>query len=134
MSSFDKKNLINQFKQNSSETLSLMTNAKCLTEGIDVPKIDTICFLDPKKSQVDIAQAVGRVMRKVKGKKIGNLIIPLPISNNDHIEEKLFKSEYKEIFAVTNAMRDHDDDLTEVLEDYRKGLGKKPLQKELVKS
>ena len=129
MSSFDKKNLINQFKQNSSETLSLITNAKCLTEGIDVPKIDTICFLDPKKSQVDIAQAVGRVMRKVKGKKIGNLIIPLPVSNDDHIEEKLYKSEYKEIFAVTNAMRDHDDDLTEVLEDYRKGLGKKTASK-----
>jgi superfamily II DNA or RNA helicase len=132
MSSFDKKNLINQFKQNSSETLSLMTNAKCLTEGIDVPKIDTICFLDPKKSQVDIAQAVGRVMRKVKGKKIGNLIIPLPVSNNDHIEEKLYKSEYKEIFAVTNAMRDHDDDLTEVLEHYRKGLGKKTASKKVI--
>ncbi len=68
MSSFNKKNLIKQFKTNSSETFSLLTNAKCLTEGIDVPRIDTICFLDPKKSQVDIAQAVGRVMRKVKGK------------------------------------------------------------------
>ncbi len=129
MSSFNKKNLIKQFKTNSSETFSLLTNAKCLTEGIDVPRIDTICFLDPKKSQVDIAQAVGRVMRKVKGKKIGNLIIPIPVSNKEHIEEKIYKSEYKEIFAVTNAMRDHDDDLTEVLENYRKGLGPKTSNK-----
>ena len=132
MSSFNKKNLIKQFKTNSNETFSLLTNAKCLTEGIDVPKIDTICFLDPKKSQVDIAQAVGRVMRKVKGKNIGNLIIPIPISNKEHIEEKIYKSEYKEIFAVTNAMRDHDDDLTEVLENYRKGLGPKTSNKKSI--
>ncbi|MDC2985405.1 DEAD/DEAH box helicase family protein [Candidatus Pelagibacter sp.] len=122
LSAFDKKNIINQFKNNSNKTFSLLTNARCLTEGIDVPKIDTICFLDPRQSQVDIAQAVGRVMRKVEGKSIGNLIIPIPVSAKDNIEEKLYKSEYREIFAVTNAMRDHDEELSEVLEEFRKGL------------
>ena len=129
MSSFDKKNLISQFKENSNKIFSLLTNAKCLTEGIDVPKIDTICFLDPKQSQVDIAQAVGRVMRKVKGKSMGNLIIPIPITNKENIEESLYKSQYREIFAVTNAMKDHDDELKEILEEYKKGLGKKTSNK-----
>ena len=57
--------------------LSLVTNARCLTEGVDVPEIDCVLFADPKRSTIDIVQAVGRALRKSEGKEIGYVIVPV---------------------------------------------------------
>src|SRR5699024_1812132 len=59
--------------QESTETdvCRILTNAKCLTEGVDVPSLDSVLFLNPRNSQVDVVQAVGRVMRKAPGKEYG---------------------------------------------------------------
>ena len=54
-----------------------MTNARCLTEGVDLPAIDCVCFTDPKRSKVDIVQAAGRALRLAKGKKFGYILIPI---------------------------------------------------------
>ena len=55
----------------------VLSNAKCLSEGVDVPSLDAIIFLHPKKSQIDVVQSVGRVMRKSEGKKLGYVILPI---------------------------------------------------------
>ena len=59
------------------EEEGLMTNARCLTEGVDLPAIDCVCFTDPKRSKVDIVQAAGRALRLSKGKKFGYILIPI---------------------------------------------------------
>ena len=71
--------LLNEFSKSSK---SLMTNARCLTEGIDLPSIDCVCFTDPKKSKTDIVQAAGRALRLAKGKKFGYILIPIFVKQN----------------------------------------------------
>ena len=61
----------------------VLTNARCLTEGVDVPALDAVLFLAPRKSQVDVVQAVGRVMRKAEGKQMGYIILPVVISEDE---------------------------------------------------
>ena len=57
------------------EEKGLMTNARCLTEGVDLPAIDCVCFTDPKRSKIDIVQAAGRALRRSKGKKFGYILV-----------------------------------------------------------
>ena len=71
-------------------------NSKCLTEGIDVPSLDAILFLQPRKSQIDVVQAVGRVMRKQAGKDYGYVILPVVIpANSDPVKELDDNETYK---------------------------------------
>ena len=65
--------MLNEFAESKR---SLITNARCLTEGVDVKQIDCVVFADPKKSAVDIVQAVGRALRPFEGKKYGYVIVP----------------------------------------------------------
>ena len=63
----------------------MICNVKLFTEGVDVPSLDAVAFLDPRDSTVDVVQAVGRVMRKAPGKQFGHIIIPVPIKGeNSH--------------------------------------------------
>ena len=66
-----------------------MSNARCLTEGVDVPAVDVVAFLAPRKSKVDIVQAAGRAMRKADGKETGYVLLPLFLETqeNETIEE-----------------------------------------------
>ena len=57
----------------------MLTNARCLSEGVDVPSLDAVVFISPKNSQVDVVQSVGRVMRRSEGKKYGYIIIPVVV-------------------------------------------------------
>jgi predicted helicase len=57
----------------------ILTNARCLSEGVDVPALDAILFLHPRKSQMDVVQSVGRVMRRAEGKKMGYVILPVRV-------------------------------------------------------
>lgn len=93
----------------------ILTNARCLSEGVDVPSLDSIIFMARKKSQVDIIQAVGRVMRKFGSgseKKYGYIIIPVVIDNDKLTDAELSSNEdYKVVWQVVQALRSHDERL-----------------------
>ncbi|MBR4172029.1 MAG: DEAD/DEAH box helicase [Kiritimatiellae bacterium] len=88
----------------------VLSNVRCLSEGVDVPSLDAILFLSAKNSQVDVVQSVGRVMRKAPGKKYGYVIIPVVIPPDMSPEEALDNSDvYNVVWTVLNALRAHDD-------------------------
>ena len=88
----------------------ILTNARCLTEGVDVPALDGIVFFEPRRSQIDIVQAVGRVMRIAPGKTVGNIILPVVLPDDATPETLLSRDEtYKHVWQVLSALRAHDD-------------------------
>jgi predicted helicase len=88
----------------------ILTNVRCLSEGIDVPSLDAVMFLSARNSQVDVVQSVGRVMRKSPGKKYGYIIIPVVVPTNVEADKALDDNErYKVVWTVLNALRAHDD-------------------------
>lgn len=88
----------------------VLSNVRFLTEGIDVPNLDAVIFLSPKKSQVDIVQAVGRIMRKFEGKEYGYIILPVVIDTNADPADVLDNNDkYKEVWQVLNALRSTDE-------------------------
>lgn len=93
----------------------ILTNARCLSEGVDVPALDGVVFLTQRKSQVDIIQAVGRVMRKFgagEDKKFGYIIIPVVIDSESDASQILSSSaDYKIVWQVIQALRSHDERL-----------------------
>ena len=91
------------------QSARILTNAKCLSEGIDVPALDAVIFTEARGSQVDIVQAVGRVMRKHEGKNSGYIILPVAITAGADINATLKGTKYKVIWEVLNALRAHDD-------------------------
>lgn len=88
----------------------ILTNARCLSEGVDVPALDAIMFLHPRKSQIDVVQSVGRVMRKTDTKKMGYVILPVGVPAGVPPEQALNDNEkYKVVWQILNALRAHDD-------------------------
>lgn len=88
----------------------MLTNARCLSEGVDVPSLDAVVFISPKNSQVDVVQSVGRVMRRSEGKKYGYIIIPVVVpadAEGDKVLEN--HPNFKVVWTVLNALRAHDD-------------------------
>lgn len=103
----------------------ILCNARCLNEGIDVPALDGLMFADPKRSVIDIAQAVGRVVRRSEGKDKGHIMIPVFLKANDDPQQALEKSAaYKPVWNVVLAMREHDNRVAEWIDNYRFMLGK----------
>ncbi|MGO1236564.1 type ISP restriction/modification enzyme, partial [Microbacterium gubbeenense] len=90
----------------------VLTNARCLSEGVDVPSLDAVLFLHPRKSQVDVVQAVGRVMRRAEGKKLGYIVLPIAIPTGMEASEALSDNErYRVVWQVLQALRAHDERL-----------------------
>ncbi|MBB5488890.1 DEAD/DEAH box helicase [Nocardiopsis metallicus] len=88
----------------------ILSNARCLSEGVDVPDLDAVLFLNPRNSVVDVVQSVGRVMRKADGKDFGYIILPVGIPSNQKPEEALRDNQrYKVVWQVLQALRAHDD-------------------------
>ena len=87
----------------------VLSNARCLTEGIDVPALDAILFLHPRKSDIDVVQAVGRVMRRAEGKEFGYIILPIAQAPRATAQESVSNSAYKAVWQVINAISAHDD-------------------------
>ncbi len=91
-------------------TCRILSNARCLSEGVDVPALDAILFLHPRKSQIDVVQSVGRVMRRAEGKNMGYVILPIGVPAGIPAEEALNNNEkYKVVWQILNALRSHDD-------------------------
>ncbi len=101
----------------------LLSNARCLGEGIDVPTLNGIAFIDPKHSQVDIVQAVGRAIRKGDGTKTATIVLPVFVDMTADGDEVLDASAYRAIASVLRAMRDHDEELAEELDNIRRRIG-----------
>ena len=88
----------------------ILSNVRCLSEGVDIPALDAVMFLTPRNSQVDVVQSVGRVMRRAPGKKQGYVILPVVIPAGVSAEEALNDNEpYRVVWQVLNALRAHDD-------------------------
>ena len=103
---------------------SLLANARCLAEGVDVPTLDGVAFIDPRRSEVDIVQAVGRAIRKSEDKTVGTIVIPVFIDTDADPEAVLNDSAFKPVWDVIKALRAHDDELGEQLDALRRAMGK----------
>ncbi len=108
----EKLEKLNQFQPNTCKVLS---NARCLSEGVDVPALDSIIFFDGKSAMVDIIQAVGRVMRKAKHKKRGYIILPIALEESEieNLDEAVNNTNFKNIWKVIKALRSHDPSLVD---------------------
>lgn len=103
---------LNQFQPNTCKVLS---NARCLSEGVDVPALDSVIFFDGKSAMVDIIQAVGRVMRKAKNKKRGYIILPIALEESEikNLDEAVKNTNFQNIWKVLKALRSHDSSLVD---------------------
>ncbi len=108
----EKLEQLNKFESNTCKVLS---NARCLSEGVDVPALDSIVFFDGKSAMVDIIQAVGRVMRKAKHKKRGYIILPIALEESEiqNLDEAVNNTNFKNIWKVLKALRSHDPSLVD---------------------
>ena len=94
----------------SPNTVKILSNARCLSEGVDVPALDAVLFLSPRNSQVDVVQSVGRVMRKSEGKDYGYVIIPVAVASfEDPVAALNDNKRFKMVWQVLQALRSHDE-------------------------
>ena len=92
--------------------LRILSNVRCLGEGVDVPSLDAIVFFHPRKSQIDVVQAVGRVMRRAPGKKYGYVVLPVAIpAGKNPVESLKDNKTYDTVWQILNALRSHDERL-----------------------
>lgn len=103
----------------------LLANARCLSEGVDVPALDGVAFIDPKRSKIDIIQAVGRAIRLSAGKETGTIVIPVFLSDSEDPDEVLSTSEFDQVWEVVNALRSHEETLGDMLDEFRTKLARK---------
>ncbi len=93
-----------------ANTCRILSNVRCLSEGVDVPALDAVLFLTPRNSQIDVVQSVGRVMRVAPGKKRGYVVLPIVIPAGIEPHEALADNQtYKVVWQVLQALRSHDD-------------------------
>ena len=109
----ERKLLMDEFK---AAPRALMTNARCLTEGVDVPAIDCVAFADPKQSATDIVQASGRAMRLYKGKKYGYIVVPIVVPENTEFAEFAETTAFRTIVRIITALSVHD---TRIVDELR---------------
>jgi Helicase associated domain/Helicase conserved C-terminal domain len=110
---------------------ALLTNARCLTEGINIPAVDMVAFIDPRQSKVDVTQAVGRAMRKPRGpttKTFGYIVVPVfaGMGETDTVEDAIKSEKFDAVVDVLNALQEHDEELVDIIREIRerKGEGK----------
>jgi predicted helicase len=133
-SSDARKRVLDQLKEVDIKSQGLVTNARCLTEGVDVPTLDGIAFIDPKVSQVDIVQAVGRAIRRGGNeKKFGYIVIPIFIPRTKDFEKEIDQTAFKPVWQVINALRSHDKNLVEKIDLMRTQIGMGELKDSKIK-
>ncbi len=108
----NRKKRIEWLKGDADGVCRILSNARCLSEGIDVPALDAVLFMSPRNSHVDIVQAVGRVMRKAEGKQYGYIVLPVAIPAGADPADILNDNErFASVWNVLRALRSHDDRL-----------------------
>jgi superfamily II DNA or RNA helicase len=126
MSANKRKIKLDQLRALSADERGVLSNARCLSEGVDVPSLDGVAFIDPRSSQVDIIQAVGRAIRLSPDKKVGTIVLPVFIAARQNAEDTIEASNFKPVWDVLNALKAHDDVLACELDQIRTELGRKP--------
>jgi predicted helicase len=111
MNASQKEAQLNWLKEETpANTCRVLSNVRCLSEGVDVPALDAVLFLTPRNSQVDVVQSVGRVMRNAPGKKRGYVVLPVVIPAGMEPHEALNDNQtYRVVWQVLQALRSHDD-------------------------
>lgn len=119
-SSGERTKILETFKKTD---FSVISNARCLTEGVDVPIIDSVYFVDRKSSLIDIVQACGRALRTEKGvKKTAYFIIPI-LYPEENIGKEIFNmEEFETVFNVIQSLRDQDNRLAEWIDGLNRNL------------
>jgi superfamily II DNA or RNA helicase len=105
---------------------AVIANARCLTEGVDVPAVDVVAFLSPRRSKVDIVQAAGRALRNSPGKSVGYVLLPLFVetSKDETIEQALVRTGFEEVWSVLSSLAEQDDALVDTIRQMREDLGR----------
>lgn len=111
MGAKERANKLDWLKESHGDAICrILTNARCLSEGVDVPALDAILFMHPRKSQIDVVQSVGRVMRRAPNKNMGYVILPIGVPAGLTPEQALNDNErYKVVWQILNALRSHDE-------------------------
>ncbi|MFL5241022.1 MAG: DEAD/DEAH box helicase family protein [Gemmataceae bacterium] len=117
--------LLNVFGKLTADSRGVLSNCACLGEGVDVPVLDGVAFIDPKRSMVDIIQAVGRVIRKAEDKRIGTVVIPVFVDESEDADHALSNSAFEPVWQVLKALRAHDQQLANELDELRLRLGER---------
>ena len=125
MPTIARRQKLKRLKNVGNGDIGLLSNARCLSEGVDVPALDGVAFIDPRSSEIDIIQSVGRAIRLSENKTMGTIVIPVFIEQTDNAEEALEASEFKPIWDVLEALKSHDDRLSDELDQLRIELGAK---------
>lgn len=125
LASGERDSLLTRFRELEPDERGLLANSRCLSEGVDVPSIDGIAFIDPRRSQIDIVQALGRAIRKSSSKTIGTIVLPVFIDTSIAVEAALASSAFAPVWAVLRALRAHDSDLGDQLDNLRRQLGRR---------
>ena len=110
-----------ELEQFANSKHGLVTNARCLTEGVDIPNIDCVIFADPKKSKVDIVQAVGRALRPHKDKKYGYILVPLLFDNKITDDTDKQKEAFAPILMTLRALAADDERIIEYFRSIAEG-------------
>ena len=125
MPTIARRQKLKRLKNVGNGDIGLLSNARCLSEGVDVPALDGVAFIDPRSSEIDIIQSVGRAIRLSENKTMGTIVVPVFIEQTDNADEALQASEFKPIWDVLEALKSHDDRLSDELDQLRIELGAK---------
>jgi superfamily II DNA or RNA helicase len=116
MPTADRERLMRSFRE---AITAIMSNARCLTEGVDVPAVDMVAFLSPRHSRVDIVQAIGRAMRRSPGKSLGYVLVPLYVEQaaGESVEDAIRRAQFDEISEVLQSLQEQDEVLADMIRD-----------------
>lgn len=115
--------VLERFQAEQPEEYRLLSNVKLLTEGVDVPGIDAIAFIDTRRGHGSIIQAVGRAVRTAPGKEFGTIVLPIVLRAGESFDAALARSEHRTIVDILGALRSHDPDIVKSLDDLRFNAG-----------
>lgn len=110
---------LERFQATDPEECRLLSNVRLLAEGVDVPGIDGVVFVDTHRGQAAIIQAVGRAVRLAPGKKVGTIVLPVVLRRDETLQAALARSEHRQIIDVLGALRSHDPEIARSLDDLR---------------
>jgi predicted helicase len=118
MRTSDRDRIMDEFK---GAERGVVSNSRCLNEGVDVPAVDIVGFMDPKKSMIDIVQAIGRALRLAPGKRFGYVLLPIFIDQESvsDIDNQVWKTQFNDVWYVLRALMDQDRLLTETINRLR---------------
>ena len=129
MNTTDKEEKLEKLKTANQKDCFILSNSRCLSEGVDVPALDGIAFIDPKHSPTDIVQAVGRAIRKSDNKTKGTIVIPVFLGEVDNLDEQILSTKFSTVWNVILALKSQDDELLETIDDLRIQLGSRKITK-----